>query len=126
MNKQAFDIGAQVGFWQKVMPTDEEFTKSASAAGVDVDRLKQAYVEKIALHPLLLGGLGVGAGLLGGGLLGGGLGALRSFLPAYNRVWMSPYHRRLEEQREYNFALSRDAQLARAAYAPAPPPVPSA
>jgi len=119
MNKAAFDLGTQLGYFNTIIPSDDEFTKSASSVGVDAQKLKQAYLEKVALPwaPLLAG---AGAGLAGSALLGGGLNSLGGLLMPNirNRVNISPWEQQLQDQSKYNMEAQRRMWAIRNAYAP--------
>lgn len=74
-------------------------------------------------HAALLGGLGLGGLGAAGAAAGMALPALYNhFRGAGSQPQLSPYHQRILDLAQYNNSASRDAQLLRGAYAPAPSP----
>jgi hypothetical protein len=123
MNKEAFALGAEIGYFNTIMPSDAEFVKSAAKVGVDAGALKKLYIDKVAAipaipwAPLLAGGaLGLGAS----GLMGGGLNALGAALKPNirNQVNIDPWEQQLQDQAKYNAEAQRRMWAIRNANAP--------
>ena len=97
--KLAAQLGALSGVLAS-MPSDETFEKVASSLHMDLQFVKLAYLHKHAIHPALLLGGGIGAGVLGAAAwpkAKGWLDPNPEMLMSRKRIWQQ-MHQNLQDR----------------------------
>lgn len=127
-NASAYDLGVIGGFTSAVTPPNSVFEKLASKTGIAAEKLKEIFIEKKAIHPLLLAGLGgLAAVPVAKGLYHGIRGAWSGLTgnnpygpPGGGRpnLHMDPWQQRAMANYDRNAAMFQQAQMLRDSYNP--------